>query len=272
MLKSVFNDLILTPLYNALVYLIDIVPGGDVGLAVILLTLGVKVLLIPLSLKAARTQVIMRELEGPLKIVQEKYKDKKDPENRQKQAAEIMGLYKEKGANPFSTILLLFVQLPIIFGLYWVFFKGTLPHINPELLYSFVPIPDMVSMQFLGLIDVSSKSLIFALLAGATQFYQAKLSLPTPKPRDADTASFKDDLARSMHVQMRYVLPVIITVIAYSISAAVALYWTTSNIVAILQEWYVRKTIKKPAEEKARALENAQHISQKDEDTTVIKQ
>ncbi len=255
MLKSAFNDYIFTPLYNALVYLIDVVPGGDVGVAVIVLTIGVKIILIPLSLKAARTQVIMRELEEPLKAIQAKYKDKKDLESRQQQSAEIMGLYREKGVNPFSSILLLFIQLPIIFGLYWVFFRGALPEVDPSLLYAFVRVPDVVTMEFLGWVDVAERSLVLALLAGATQYYQTKLAFPKPKPRDPETASFSDDLARSMHVQMRYVLPVVVVVFAYIISAAVALYWTTSNIVSILQEWHVRRTIRRPAEERAKQAE-----------------
>ena len=98
-------------------------------------------------------------------------------------------------------------------------------------------------MNFLGLIDVSTKSVLFALLAGATQFFQIKYSLPPMKER-VGKASLKDDLARSFHIQMRYVMPIIVFSVAYAISAAVAIYWTTSNLFAIGQEIYVRKTIK----------------------------
>jgi YidC/Oxa1 family membrane protein insertase len=257
MLSNLFSTFIYDPLYNALILFVDLVPGGDVGIAVILLTILVKVLLIPISIKAVRTQILMRELEEPLKLLQEQLKD-----DRQKQATEIMALYKSKGVNPFSSILLIFLQLPIIFGLYWVFFRGGLPEIDLETLYTFMRAPDVIKMEFLGIVDMAGRSAVLALLAGITQFYQAKLSLPAPKPKKAgDAPSFKDDLARSLHLQMRYVLPIIVVVISFTISAAIALYWTTSNIVSILQEWYVRKHIRNPAE--TRAVETAQPAESK---------
>ena len=239
MIASFFTTFIYNPLYNGLIFFVSIVPGGDVGIAVILLTIFVKFILFPLSIKAVKTQVIMREIEGPLKELQEKYK-----EDKQKQAQEIMALYREKGINPFSSILLLFIQIPIIFGLYWVFFKGGLPEVDTSLLYSFISAPTVIDMNFVGLVDMAGKSVILAFLAGVTQYIQAKLSLPPLKPRDEKEASFKDDLARSFHLQMRYVLPVIVFFISWSISAAIALYWTTSNIFSILQEWYVRSHIR----------------------------
>ena len=104
-------------------------------------------------------------------------------------------------------------------------------------------------MNFLGFIDVSKKSIMFAVLAGATQFFQIKYSLPPMKERTGK-ASLKEDLARSFHIQMRYVMPIIVFSIAYAISAAVAIYWTTSNLFAIGQEIYVRKKIKNKYEEK----------------------
>lgn len=259
MIVDFFSTFIYDPLYNGLVFFISIVPGGDVGLAVILLTIFVKFILFPLSLKAVRTQMVMREIEEPLKELQEKYK-----EDKQKQAQEIMALYREKGINPFSSILLLFIQIPIIFGLYWVFFKGGLPEIDTELLYSFVQAPSLINMMFLGIIDMGGRDVILALLAGITQYIQAKYSLPEIKPRDEKTASFKDDLARSFQVQIRYVLPVIVFVISYTISAAIALYWTTSNIFSILQEWYVRKNIRKEDTGAAKEKESEENPKQPD--------
>lgn len=238
MLGSIFSVVVYTPLYNALVFFIDIAPKGDVGIAVVLLTIAVKLLLLPLSIKAVKTQMVMRELEAPLKAIQEAHKD-----NRHKQAEEIMRLYREKKVNPFSSIFLILIQLPIIFGLYCVFYKGGLPAIEVERLYAFIPSPPVLSMNFLGLIDMGGRSALLAFLAGATQFYQAKLSLPELTPRDEKNASFKDDLARSFHMQMRYVLPVVVVIISYTISSAVALYWTTSNIMTIVQEWYARKRV-----------------------------
>jgi YidC/Oxa1 family membrane protein insertase len=155
-----------------------------------------------------------------------------------------MALYKEKGINPFSSFFLLLIQIPIILALYWVFFKGGLPTINEELLYSFISIPGSINMEFLGIVDVSGRSIVLALIAGITQFFQIRLTLPKLKPRQGNS-TFKDDLARSFQIQMKYVLPVIVVVISYTISAAIAIYWATSNIFAIGQELLIIRRIRK---------------------------
>ena len=96
--------------------------------------------------------------------------------------------------------------------------------------------------MFLGFIDIAAKSLPLAALAGVTQFIQAQMSIPKPSPRDPNAEpNMKEDFARSMQLQMRYVIPVIIGVVAYYISGAIALYFIVSNLVAIGQEFYVRK-------------------------------
>lgn len=241
MIREAFNTLIHEPLYNSLVFLIDVVPYADVGIAVILLTIFVKFILFPLSLKAVRTQVALRAMEPELKEIKEKNKD-----NQHAQALAMMELYRKYEVNPFSSILLIFIQLPIIFGLYWVFYKGGLPVLSPEHLYSFVPSPEVINMQFLGLVDVAStRNILFTLLVGITQFIQIRLTLP-PLAARTENPSFQEDFTRSMNLNMRYVLPIVVTVAAYFLSVAIALYWITSNIFAIGQEFYVKRRIKTP--------------------------
>lgn len=234
MIGALFHTWVYIPLYNGLVALLGVVPFGDVGMAVIALTILVKLVLFPISLKAARTQLVMKELEPELKHIRETVKDK------QEQAVRTMALYKKNGVNPFSSVLLTFIQIPIIFGLYFVFLRGGLPTVHLEMLYSFVHAPSVISTHFLGFIDVLAKNPFLAALAGATQYYQAYLTLPKLTPR-AEQPSMKDDISRSMQLQMRYFLPIMVTVIAYYVAAAVALYWVTSNIFAIGQELYLRR-------------------------------
>lgn len=247
MFNALWHNVFFDPIYNTLVFFIDVVPGGDVGVAIILTTVLVKAALLPFSLKAARTQLVMREIEPEMKSIKEKFKDK-----REEQARAMMDLYKNAGVNPFSSILLLFIQIPIIIALYFsVAFGGgvPLPEINMALLYSFIPSPETVSMMFLGFVDIAEKSLPLAALAGITQFFHTKLSLPKQTPRDPNKEpDFKEDLARSMQLQMRYAMPIIIFFVAYIISAAIALYFLISNITAILQEFAVRRKGYKPAE------------------------
>lgn len=240
MFSYIWHTFFFDPIYNGLVFFINSVPNADVGIAIILITIVVKTVLLPLSLKAARTQKIMRELEPKLKVIKEKFKDK-----REEQAREMMALYKEVGLNPFASVLLLLIQIPLIIALYLSVYQGggvALPAINTDILYSFVLIPEKVNMIFLGLIDIAQKSLPLALLAGATQFIHAQLAFPKPEPRkENEVPDFKSDFARSMQLQMRYVLPIIITVVAYLFSGAVALYFTVSNIFQIGQELFIRR-------------------------------
>jgi len=242
MISAVFNSFIFNPLYNGLVFLISVVPYADVGVAVILLTVLVKIILFPLAHKVAHMQVRMRELAPQMDEIKEEYKD-----DKQQQTLKMMALYKDNNVRPFLSLLVVFIQLPIILGLYWVFFKGGLPEIDVDLLYSFVSVPETINMQFLGIVDIAGKSIVLALLAGATQFIHSSYALPKPKPRP-ENPTMKDDLARSFHLQMKYVMPIIVVVISYTISAAIALYWLTSNIFAIGQELLVRREKKRVEE------------------------
>ena len=234
-MQFLWNELFYNPLYNALVFLISAVPWHDVGLAVIILTLVVKLILFPLSKKSIISQVKMKKLDPELKKIKENFKDK------QEQAKKTMALYKENKINPFSGFLLILIQLPIIFALYFVFFKGL--SFNENILFSFIKVPQDINFNFLGLIDMHSKSLFLGILAGLTQFIQTKISIQAAKPDSADK-SFKGELMKSMHLQMKYVLPVFIGFVAYQISAAVALYWVTSNIFTIGQELFVVRKIR----------------------------
>ncbi|OHA83996.1 MAG: hypothetical protein A2937_00570 [Candidatus Yonathbacteria bacterium RIFCSPLOWO2_01_FULL_47_33b] len=235
---GLFATVFYQPIYNALVFLISAVPGANVGIAIILLTILVRLLLLPLSHKSVVSQAKMREIAPHIEKLKEKHKD-----DKQEQARRTMELYREYGINPFSGCFLVLLQLPIIFALYFVFFKG-LPNLNADHLYSFVHLPEAMSMVFLGIV-LSKKSLILAFLAAVTQYYQIKLSIPSLAPvAKGATPSFKDEFARSFNTQMRYMLPLIVFGISYSISAAIALYWATSNLFSVGHELYVKRKAK----------------------------
>ncbi len=243
MFSYLFNTALYNPIYNLLVFLIDVIPGGDVGLAVIFLTIIVKLVLFPVSFGAVKTQMKMKLVEPELKSIQEKYKDKKE-----ELAKATFEVYRKNKINPFSSIIILFIQIPVIFALYFAILKG-LPIIKTDILYSFVQNPGHINMNFLGLIDVSrNKVFVLALIAGITQFFQAKLAMPnfkkTETKTDSKEISFKDEMMKGMHVQVRYVLPLLTFFIAYSLISVIALYWTISNLFAIGQEYYIRKRVK----------------------------
>ncbi len=235
MLSNIWNAVLYHPLLNALAFLVSIIPGGDVGIAVIILTLLVKIALFPLSQKSIESQAEMNILAPELKKIKE------SGANKEEQARLTFELYKKHNTNPFSGCLLVLIQIPIIFALYYVFSKGI--NFTSESLYSFVHIPPHMNMVFLGILDLSIKSLPLAILAGVSQYLQAHFM---PKPAassnaDNSTASFSESFAKSMQVQMKYVFPFIIAFIAYRISGAVALYWITSNLFMVGQQIYVKK-------------------------------
>lgn len=229
MLTNIWNNFLYEPLLNALAFLVSIVPGGDVGLAVILLTILVKIALFPLSQRSIESQKKMNLLAPDIKKI------KDSGVSKEEQAKLTFELYKKHKTNPFSGCLLILIQIPIIFALYYVFLKGL--NFESGLLYSFIKAPESVNMLFLGVLDLTQKSLLLAVLAGISQFFQAYY-MPKPAPSTGDGKSFQESFAKSMHVQMKYVFPFIVAFIAYSVSGAIALYWVTSNIFAVGQQIY----------------------------------
>jgi YidC/Oxa1 family membrane protein insertase len=240
MFSYIWHTFFFDPVYNLLTFFLDTVPGGDMGLALIATVIVIKVLLFPLSIKAVKTQRIVREIEPKIKAIKEEFKD-----DRQAQARAMMEVYKEAGMNPLASIMVLFIQLPIIFALGLIALRGSagikLPDINPDTLYSFIPMPDTVSMMFLGQFDTSAPSLALALAAGLTQFVSTSLALPKLAPKTEGVTDFKEDFMRNMQLQMKYVMPVIMVFVAYAFSAAIALYFVVSNVAQIIQELLVRK-------------------------------
>jgi YidC/Oxa1 family membrane protein insertase len=234
MLSSIWNNFLYEPLLNALAFLVSIIPGGDVGIAVILLTIIVKVILLPLSHKSIESQARMNILAPELNKI------KASGASKEEQARQTFELYKKNKTNPFSGCLLVLVQIPIIFALYYVFFKGI--NFESGFLYSFIHVPDYHNMLFLGLIDITGKSIILAVLAGISQYLQAHfIPKPATSPVPSSSGSFQESFTKSMNMQMKYIFPFIVAFIAYSISGAVALYWITSNLFMVGQQIYIKK-------------------------------
>jgi YidC/Oxa1 family membrane protein insertase len=182
---------------------------------------------------------MMKLIQPELDEIKNKYKT-----DKQAQAVATMKLYKDKGLKPFSSIFLLFIQLPIIFALYKIFYDTGFSVIHTELLYSWVPVPELVGTNFLGLIDVTKASIIMALLAAASQYFQIHISVPKIAPRK-EGAALHEDFARNMQVQMKYIFPVMIFFISWNIASALAIYWTTSNLFMLGQELYIRRQLAK---------------------------
>ncbi len=244
-----YNQFIFLPLYNGLVGIMNIIPGIDVGVAVIIFTCIVKFILFPLSKKALLTQVRMKSVEPEANKIRKQYAD-----NKQEQALKIMALYKEKGIQPFASILLIIIQLPILIALISVFYK-IIPEVQPELLYSFLSVPH-ASPTLFGL-DLTEKSLILALITGVIQYFQLKYSVAARQQQDMADKTLKDggkldpasQMANSMNTQMKYILPIVAFVSVYWIIPAsfpqaasiIAIYWSVSSLFTLAQEIYIKK-------------------------------
>lgn len=243
MFSYIWHTVFFDPVYNILVWCIDTLPSSDVGLAVIVTVVLVKLLVLPVALKASRTTQLMKKIQPELQAIQEKYKGKS-----QELSAHMWEVYRREKLSPFSPFLVLIIQLPVLFALY--FSVRSLPAIKTEILYGFVKVPETVNMLFLGQIHMDTRNLALAILAAVTMYIQSRITLPKVESTKREEPSFARDMQESMRTSMLYVMPVMVGIAGYTLSAVFALYFTISNITSIAQELYTRKKLAKEAYEK----------------------
>ncbi len=225
----------------------DVFPWMDLGIAVIIFTIVVKFILFPLSKSSLLTQVRMKEIEPEVNKIKAQYSS-----DKQTQALKVMQLYKEKKVKPFAGVLLIIIQLPVLLALISVFYK-IIPTIHPEFLYSFVSVP-IVKTSFLGLIDLTQKSLILSILTGVIQFGQLHFSIasrqaPTLAKNSPTSTDFSAQLANNMSKQMKFFVPLLAFASTYWLIPArfpeaasmIAIYWSVSSLFTLGQELYIRR-------------------------------
>ncbi len=214
---------------------------ADIGIAVIILTIVIRVVLMPIFYKSAKDQTIIQKITPRIKELQKIHKDDKE-----KQVAEIMKVYKEHKVNPFSGFLLLLIQLPILIALYRVFLKGFSSDVLSGL-YSFVPAPQSIHTMFLGIVDLMSKNIWIVIIAGIFQYLQSKLLISmakTPVGQDGP------DMAQKIAKNMMIMGPLLTIVILYPLPSVVALYWLTTSAFSVIQQIVINKKIVKNERDK----------------------
>ncbi|KPJ54668.1 hypothetical protein AMJ47_03895 [Parcubacteria bacterium DG_72] len=226
-----FNLILYQPLFNALVLLYLYLPGHDFGIAVIVLTILIKLILYPLGSQAIRYQKALSALQPKMKEVQQKFKNDKEG-----QAKAMMKLYKTEKVNPFSGCLPLLVQLPILIGLFQVFLRG-FGETQLEFLYNFVPHPGQINTSFLGIVDLAEASIVLAVLTGLAQFFQTKMVTAQQKTSSKGSLGF----SQMMQKQMLFFFPLFIVFILWRLPAAIALYWLTTTLFTIGQQYIILK-------------------------------
>ncbi len=236
-----FNIIFTFPIFNVLMLLYRLI--GDFGLAIIVLTLIVKLLLFPLTLQQLKSMKATQALQPQMAEIRKKYKDQRA------QAEAMQALYKEYGMNPLAgNCLPLLIQMPILFGLFYALsavLRGaqTVQDIN-KLLYPFIPafhhFPNIDLNWFtfmnpawhfsLGLADPTH---ILPILAALATFLQLRMSQPkTP------AAGTTDAMAQQMKI-MQLISPVMVLFFGWTYAAGLALYWTISSIFAMCQQYFV---------------------------------
>lgn len=227
-----FQTFFYQPILNLLVFLYNIVPGNDLGIAIVLLTIIIKLLLLPLSKIAITSQKALQELQPKLEEIKKKYKDKREEMSRA-----MMNLYKENKVNPLSSCLPLLIQLPFLWAVFKVFREG-FENGTLSLVYSFIERPESINYYSFGIVDLSVRNIPIALLAGLAQFWQTKMmiikrpSIKTPGAKD-------EDFMAIMNKQMLYFMPVLTVVIGLQFPGGLALYWLVTTVLTGLQQHYL---------------------------------
>lgn len=262
---SFFDLVVVQPIFNLLIALYSVIPGGDFGIAIIIFTIIVRFALYPLVKRQLHQVKAMRKLQPELKVIKKKTKG-----NKQLESQQMLELYKKHGVNPFRSILILLIQLPIFIGLYHVIQIFTLHRdqvgkFTYDFLENIAPIkqiinnPDQFNEKLLGIVDLTKSGItstgfdIFlvalAVLAAVTQYIMSKQTMPQQESKKrlrdimAEAAEGKQADQSEMNAlvmtKMMKFLPIFMFFIMVTVPGAIALYYGVSNMVAVLQQQYL---------------------------------
>lgn len=272
---NIFDTLVVQPIFNLLVTIYSLVPGGDFGVSIIIFTIIIRFLLWPLVTRQLHQAKAMRKLQPELRKIRKAAKG-----NRQLEGVQMLDLYKKHDIKPFRSILILLIQLPIFIALFRViqiftaerekietYTYGFLENLEP--VRKLIENPDSFQETFLGFVDLTAHAIgqnginIFlvglAITAAVTQYIISKQTAPTSpdnrRLRDvmAEAADGKQadqsELNAIMMSKMIKILPFLMLFIMLSLPGALALYYTVSNIFAALQQHYLLNKDKEELEE-----------------------
>lgn len=230
------RTILVNPLFNVLLLTYAILPGHDFGLAIIIITVLIRLAMWPLVKKQLHHQKIMKELQPEIAKIK-----KQASGDRQKESQMMVELFKEKEVNPFASLGLALLQFPILIALFFVFREIVVGNNIGGVAYSFVsslgPVkdiianPDSFDPTLFGLVHMGEPSIVLALLAGLAQYAQARQLTP----RNTEKAGF----AANIGFNMTLIFPILTVAIAARLPSALALYWFTSSVIAVIQQQIV---------------------------------
>lgn len=233
-----YKILLYQPIYNILIFFYNSIPWHDMGVAIILLTLLLKIILHPLTAKSLKSQKALQELEPKMKEIREQFKD-----NKQEQARAIMNLYKQEKVSPFSSCLPLLIQLPFLIAIYRAM-NDSLASKGFEFLYPFVSRPETINSISLGFMNLAKPNVVLAVLAGAAQFFQTKMLSIKQPPKAAGGGAKDEGQMAMMNKQMMYMMPLMTVFIGISLPAGLTLYWLVMTLLTIGQQMIIFRSSK----------------------------
>ena len=234
-MKELFTLVFYQPILNLLVFFYNIIPGHDIGLAIILITVLIKLILHPFSVKSLKSQKALQELQPKIEAIKAKYKDQKEV-----LAAEMMKLYKNEKVSPFSSCLPLLIQFPFLIAVYQVFSVG-LSNKSLSLIYPFIANPGTLSPIAFGLLDFSKHNIVLALITGVAQYWQTKM-LMQKKPAVKSIGAADENIMAIMKKQMTILMPAMTAIIGASLPSGLVFYWLVLTVLTGWQQlWTFRR-------------------------------
>jgi YidC/Oxa1 family membrane protein insertase len=233
-MSNLFSTIFYEPILNLLVFIYDVLPGHDLGIAIILLTILIKLALLPLSKQSIKSQKALQELQPKIEEIKKKYAN-----NKEEMGKAMMNIYKDNKINPFSSCLPLLIQLPFLIAVFKVFRDG-FGEKALSLVYPFIDKPEFINSIAFGFLDLSKPNIILAGLAGAAQFWQAKMMM-AKKPEVQGDGARDENMAAVMSKQMLYFAPILTVFIGASLPGGLTFYWFLTTLLTALQQIYVFK-------------------------------
>jgi YidC/Oxa1 family membrane protein insertase len=233
---EIFNLILYQPLFNLLILLYQWLPIHDFGIAIIVLTLFIRLILYPSTNQALRSQMALSRLQPKVQEIQKRYKG-----DLAKQSQAILALYRQEKINPLSGIFPLLIQFPILIALFYVFqtFKDGLSPAELSLLYRPVSLPTITSPLFLGVLNLAQPSFFLAILAGFFQYLQQKMFLPAKL--NSVPQNPQGQFSQVLQKQMTYFFPILTVFILLKLPAALGLYWLSTTLFSIFQQHLIFK-------------------------------
>lgn len=249
-MKEFFGFIVYEPIYNALIALYSFL-GSDLGMAIVVLTILIKVALLGMSKKQISSQKEIQKIQPLIKKLQNKYKD-----NKEKLAKKTMELYKEHKINPAAGCLPLIIQMVIFITFYRTLInllQTDKSKVNQDLLYSITPAVENVNDIAFGFLSLTNINPFLAIVTAIAQYYQIKMMQSNNDTnKDKDVKSIKElskpgekpsmqDFSAIISKQMVIFIPIMTLIVGMTFPAGLILYWLVSTVFMITQQWFIMK-------------------------------